>query len=176
MQQWKLSSIAENGAVWSSSVYVYPVGNFGGIHVEWPRGNHMEFRWNFLTLLYVDFNTWNPRGARVRCAPLGSRTWTDGRWLKWPFICRQSYVSYQWVISDSSVFHKYYKRLFTYSVRDTYANIFFQWFSVILRCNKRETCVICLLIVSGKSSTNTMAATFSQTITDIPRTFRALSA
>ena len=67
-------------------------------------------------------------------------------------------------------------RLFTYSVRDTYANIFFfQWFSVILRCNKRETCVICQLIVSGKSSTNAIAATFSQTITDIPRTFRALS-
>ena len=41
------------------------------------------------------------------------------------FIWRQSYVSYQWVISDSSVFHKYYMRLFTYSVRDTYANIFF---------------------------------------------------
>ena len=93
------------------------------------------------------------------------------------FIWRQSYVSYQWVISDSSVFHKYYMRLFTYSVRDIHTPIyFFQWFSVILRCNKRETCVICLLIVSGKSSTNAIAATFSQTITDIPRTFRALSA
>ena len=48
------------------------------------------------------------------------------------FIWRQSYVSYQWVISDSSVFHKYYMRLFTYSVRDTYANIYFfsdfQWY------------------------------------------------
>ena len=42
---------------------------------------------------------------------------------------------------------------------------FQQWFSVILRCNKRETCVICLLIVSGKSSTNAIGATFSQTIT-----------
>ena len=48
------------------------------------------------------------------------------------FIWRQSCVSYQRVISDSSVFHKYYMRLFTYSVRDTYANIFFfsdfQWY------------------------------------------------
>ena len=48
------------------------------------------------------------------------------------FIWRQSCVSYQRVISDSSVFHKYYMRLFTYSVKDIYANIFFfsdfQWY------------------------------------------------
>ena len=33
----------------------------------------------------------------------------------------------------------------------------FQWFAVICRCYKRETGVICLLIVSGKSSMNTIA-------------------
>ena len=47
------------------------------------------------------------------------------------FIWRQLYVCYQWVISDSSVFHKYYMRLFMYSVRNTYTNIYFfsdfQW-------------------------------------------------
>ena len=47
----------------------------------------------------------------------------------------------------------------------------FQWFSVICRCYKRETCVICLLIVSGNSSMNMITATFSQTNTDIPHIF-----
>ena len=42
----------------------------------------------------------------------------------------------------------------------TYTPIFFQWFSVIRRCYKRETWVICLLIVSWKSSMNAIAATF----------------
>ena len=77
MQQWKLSSIAENGAVWSS------------MYTQWAALDWREM---------------------IKIAA---------------FIWRQSYVSYQWVISDSSVFHKYYMRLFTYSVRDTYANIFF---------------------------------------------------
>ena len=34
---------------------------------------------------------------------------------------------------------------------------FFQLFSVIRRCYKREKCVICLLIISGKSSMNVIA-------------------
>ena len=38
----------------------------------------------------------------------------------------------------------------------------FQWFSVTRRCYKRETCVLCLLIVSGKSSMNARTTTFSQ--------------
>ena len=59
--------------------------------------------------------------------------------------------------------------------KNTYANKFVQWFSVIRRCYKRETCVIYLLIVNGKSSINAIAATFSWTITHIPRIFRALS-
>ena len=150
----------------------------------------MEFRWNFLTLLHVDFNTWNPRGqilvdstclnwrhfkpqlstsfpptdpspvtpiakdSLVRNLTNLSHVRSISNWhqcegrctctprqqdLDWremikiaAFIWRQSYVSYQWVISDSSVFHKYCMRLFTYSVRDTYANIFFfsdfQWY------------------------------------------------
>ena len=47
-------------------------------------------------------------------------------------IVRELSVGYQRVISDSSVFYKYYMHLFTYSVRDTYANKFFffdfQWY------------------------------------------------
>ena len=111
MQQWKLSSIAENGAVWSS--------------------------------MYTTF-----------------------------------YMTP--IVRELSVIHQYFISITCACLRillEIHTPIyFFQWFSVILRCNKRETCVICLLIVSGKSSTNAIAATFSQTITDIPRTFRALSA
>ena len=54
---WKRSSLIK---------YVYPVGNFGGIHVESTWNDHVETTWNlggiFLTLLHVDFNRWNPRG------------------------------------------------------------------------------------------------------------------
>ena len=56
--------------------------------------------------------------------PVGNFGWRETIEIA-AFLLRQSYVSYQWVISDSSVFHKCYMRLFTYSVRDTYANIFF---------------------------------------------------
>jgi hypothetical protein len=50
-----------------------------------------------------------------------------------------------------------------------------KYMSVVYRCYKRETCIICLLIVSGKSSMNAILATFLQFIADIPCIFHALS-
>ena len=85
MQQWKLSSIAKNGAVWSS--------------------------------MYT----------RFYMTP----------------IVRELSVVHQYFISITCACLRILLEIHT-------PIYFFLWFSVILRCNKRETCVICLLFHQWK--------------------------